>query len=154
VSDHECVDCLALPPDERPARPRPATGGPRSKRCVTHRRALSVARKAQAHERYVSSTYSLPEGLYDLILAAQGGACGWCTLAQGKSRRLAVDHDHSCCPGPTSCGKCVRGLLCSECNQFLGRRMRDSPEAIRRGASYLTFPPAQAVIMSWNGGTT
>jgi hypothetical protein len=31
-----------------------------------------------------------------------------------------VDHDHACCDGPTSCGKCVRGFICSKCNRLLG----------------------------------
>jgi hypothetical protein len=31
-----------------------------------------------------------------------------------------VDHDHSCCPGRQTCGKCVRGLICRQCNTAFG----------------------------------
>jgi hypothetical protein len=89
--------------------------------------------------------------MYDALYEAQGGRCAWCGLSDGGSKKLAVDHDHACCPDSTSCGKCVRGLLDSVCNQFLGFRMRDDPERIRAGARYLTDPPAQRVYMSWNG---
>lgn len=149
MADHVCVDCRALPEDERPPNPRKTQGGPRSQRCRPHRQARRVHVKAQAHARYVGNVYGLPPGFYDALYEAQGGRCAWCNLAGGKSRRLAVDHDHKCCPGSTSCGKCARGLLCSPCNQFISFRMRDDPEAIRRGARYLNEPPAQALLMNW-----
>jgi hypothetical protein len=49
---------------------------------------------------------------------------------------LAVDHDHACCPGGSSCGKCVRGLLCSTCNSALGLLGEDTG-TLHRAAGYL-----------------
>lgn len=103
------------------------------------------------HARYVGNTYGLPDGFYDALYEAQGGRCAWCGKASGKTKKLAVDHDHSCCPGSTSCGKCARGLLCAPCNTFLGYQMGDNPETIKRGARYLVEPPAQALLISWEG---
>lgn len=45
---------------------------------------------------------------------------GVCTLCRAASEYLVVDHDHSCCP-TGSCGKCVRGVVCSPCNTRLGK---------------------------------
>lgn len=58
------------------------------------------------------------------------------TASWGKRRPLlVVDHDHACCPN-TSCGRCVRGLICTTCNTALGL-MRDDPGALRRLAEYI-----------------
>lgn len=48
----------------------------------------------------------------------------------------SIDHDHRCCPGPYSCGACVRGVLCSQCNTALGL-LQDSIEYIKGLELYL-----------------
>ena len=56
----------------------------------------------------------------------------------GISRvNMAVDHDHTHCPGAASCGLCVRGLLCRNCNSATGM-LRDDPERAKGIAEYLT----------------
>jgi hypothetical protein len=37
------------------------------------------------------------------------------------SGKLHIDHDHGCCNGRRSCGRCVRGALCHKHNVDLGR---------------------------------
>jgi hypothetical protein len=47
-----------------------------------------------------------------------------------EKQDLAIDHDHSCCPGRRSCGKCVRGALCRSHNTYLGYLENDWSFAI------------------------
>jgi hypothetical protein len=55
---------------------------------------------------------------YEAMLAAQEGRCGICRKVLQQPR---VDHDHSCCPGRYSCGRCIRGLVDPGCNVILER---------------------------------
>lgn len=58
---------------------------------------------------------------YELKLKEQNDHCALCEATQFTHRkRLAVDHDHSCCP-KRGCGKCNRGILCATCNYKLGQ---------------------------------
>ena len=50
----------------------------------------------------------------DHLLEVQRESCALCF--RGISDAYDIDHDHSCCPGPVSCGKCIRGLICHGCN--------------------------------------
>jgi hypothetical protein len=57
--------------------------------------------------------------------------------SRGGAHGFAVDHDHDCCSG-RSCGRCVRGLLCTSCNTGLGqleRAIRDA--SLDRLVAYL-----------------
>lgn len=64
--------------------------------------------------------YKLTQTEYESMLNNQNGVCAIC-LKKPRKNYLSVDHDHSCCPGVKTCGKCIRGLLCQSCNSFLGR---------------------------------
>jgi hypothetical protein len=79
--------------------------------------------------------YGLTQERYDELLEAQGGVCAICQ--QPPSRAFDIDHDHNCCPQGSSCGKCVRGLLCFNCNSALGK-LKDDVESLKRAVTYLT----------------
>lgn len=68
----------------------------------------------------VLSRYKLTVDDYMYMFNSQGGLCMICKKPEIGNKRLSVDHDHSCCSGAGSCGKCIRGLLCSRCNKTLG----------------------------------
>src|SRR4051812_19033780 len=129
-----CKDCRSE--GVATVRPTPHPGP----RCVTHWRAVKVARRERAHEQHVQRTYALKPGEYDRMYTAQGGLCAICgprTGHSGKTKRLVVDHDHKT-------GE-VRGLLCQICNDILGR-WRDDPDTFIRGYNYLAIPPARMVL--------
>jgi hypothetical protein len=70
---------------------------------------------------YLQRRYKMTLDDYYRLLDEQDGCCATCGLFVGEAGRLAVDHDHNCCPTPAqSCGKCNRGLLCMKCNTRLG----------------------------------
>ncbi|GGU45702.1 endonuclease VII domain-containing protein [Lentzea flava] len=105
------------------------------------------ARRERDRSARIERTYGISEAQYQAIYRAQGGVCAICRRAKGNGRvRLSVDHDHTCCPGSTSCGKCVRGLLCKPCNRNVLGHLRDEVQALMRAIDYLTTPPAQAVL--------
>lgn len=87
---------------------------------------------------YLARWFGITIEDYDRMLVAQGGACAnpGCDAVPPDDRRFHVDHDHACCPGRACCGKCIRGLLCSPCNQALGNA-RDDAARLRGLADYL-----------------
>lgn len=90
--------------------------------------------------------YRLSLERYEVMLAAQDGRCAICLTdapRDVRTDRFHVDHDHACCPGKTSCGKCVRGLLCHACNTALGN-FADDPARLMRALDYLDRRPRES----------
>lgn len=79
------------------------------------------------------NTYGLSAIQLDMLYAR--GKCDSCGV-DGDFTSLHIDHDHACCVGFKTCGKCTRGLLCMGCNVGLGA-FGDSPERLRMAALYL-----------------
>ena len=80
--------------------------------------------------------YGLTRDAYVDMEHSQNGVCKICGEPERNRRRLSVDHDHACCPGYGSCGKCIRGLLCSNCNMVLGQ-INDSVDLLSKMINYL-----------------
>lgn len=116
------------------------------KRSERLKRELGEAQfSAAQRDRYLKGRYGIGLNGYREMLDKQGGGCAICGLQMDQSpiagtnstrKHFAVDHDHACCPGDTSCGACVRGVLCHHCNVAIGS-FKDDPEIMRSAIEYV-----------------
>ncbi|ASR86252.1 endonuclease VII [Mycobacterium phage Stagni] len=127
-----CVDCVAEGITTKRKAPHP---GPR---CATHHRAKRAQRRDTSWETRIFATYGITAEEYWAIYEFQGGRCYGCRRANGKRKRLSVDHDHET--------GIVRGLLCTACNRNVLGHLRDEREAFQRFIDYLDSPPAVQVL--------
>ena len=107
------------------------------------RRARVIDPKAQRRwsRKHRLSRYGISQTQFDSLLKAQDYACAMCHRPFGEGV-IFIDHDHNCCDTEkSSCGKCIRGLLCLSCNTALGHIERKSELA----RVYLAAPPVRPV---------
>jgi hypothetical protein len=98
---------------------------PGEKWCSDHRAWLSVTLFPQESMRtgarctvcYAARRHHTTVAEVLRIQGADSPQCDSC----GSIEKLCIDHDHGCCPGMTSCGKCVLGYLCWRCNSAEGQ---------------------------------
>lgn len=83
--------------------------------------------------------YGIDIDEYDEMVEAQGGGCAICRAPlDAAGVRFAIDHDHTCCAGEVSCGDCIRGILCPNCNRGLGL-FKDDIQQLRMAIAYLSM---------------
>ena len=106
-------------------------------------RATKIVRAWQKRnpERYKENQRRYKYGIgFQALWDKQQGLCASCGRAmqpEGKDpESVTVDHDRSCCSGPKSCGKCVRGLIHRNCNLVLGYA-KDDLQLLRSAIAYL-----------------
>jgi hypothetical protein len=118
-----------------------------AKLAMNRRQSLNTTTE-QRRRWKLKSKYGITTEQYDAMLKKQKGVCAGCGAPPGGWREvLSVDHDHSCCAGQRSCGKCIRALLHSECNAIIGA-VKERPEVLRKLAAYLEKPKASGAAQA------
>jgi Recombination endonuclease VII len=149
---HVCLDCKKMdPPPPTVRKIWTKEGVP--PRCGQHGRAVRTARRARSADLRVESFAGITAAQYWELYEQQGGTCAFprCN-ATGKTKRLAVDHDHRKAalqcdhdPKTEACRNCIRGLLCGPHNyELIGKYEVDLRDAL----NYLQYPPAPLVLLA------
>lgn len=83
----------------------------------------------------LKSKYGLTVTRLEEMMQAQNLTCPLCLeiFNLDKHNGVCVDHDHGCCKGDKTCGKCIRGILCGECN----KKLHDGIDWHSRAIEYL-----------------
>jgi len=135
-----CVKCGQTKPLDSFYKHKKSRDGRQSACKECHREYLRNWQRAnpdRVRASHLKRTYGMTADEYAAKLREQGGVCAVCgKTPEENGGHLAVDHNHSCCPGERSCGKCVRGLLCGTCNRGIGN-FRDSTELLLAAVAYL-----------------
>lgn len=126
-------------------RRRPPTFASKREYDIDYRaKSEAYARTKATRARYLWTQYRITPEEYAAMLDQQQGRCAICRTGTPPSSSkygntyypFAIDHDHDCCPGATSCGRCIRGLLCGKCNSGLGL-FRDESNLLSSAIDYL-----------------
>lgn len=92
--------------------------------------------EGERRRRNLLKKYSITEERFQEMLRACDNRCPGCSrLFDDLKRQPDIDHFHDCCESG-SCGECVRGLLCHDCNLLIGHSS-DSPATLLNLAKYL-----------------
>lgn len=86
-------------------------------------------------QRSMQFCYGLSPEAFQALCTLQNNKCAICRLPFTDTP--TVDHDHACCANrKKTCGKCVRGLLCMNCNAGMGN-FGDNIQLLLNAVDYL-----------------
>ena len=99
-------------------------------------RKTPAEKKLSMRIRSVKSQYNLSHEEHVKLLEKLNYVCP--ISGQPINLYSHIDHDHNCCPGAKSCGKCIRGILVGKINSALG--MFSNPEWLLKAYEYVVRP--------------
>jgi len=85
-------------------------------------------RRRAMRDLYYRRTFGITADDFDALLEKQGGVCAICGCAPERAASFHLDHDHV--------SGAIRGILCLDCNQGVGK-FRDDPGLLERAAAYI-----------------
>lgn len=125
-------------------------------RCPEHWREWDRHEKLRQRAKRAADGYGLTPEQRAALIELQGGVCP--ITGQGldleiranggpRLRKSATDHDHACCAGPPTCGRCTRGITTGWVNRDLIGRLEQMEggglAAAQRLVAYFTESPYQ-----------
>lgn len=108
----------------------PVKGPKKREQAKVHQQGYRKTNAREILSRKYQRKYSITIEQYEALFEIQGGRCSICDKPDLK-RRLAVDHCHET--------NRVRGLLCANCNNGLGR-FKHNVKFLERAMFYLSEP--------------
>lgn len=130
-----CAECIAW---NTQAMRIQRTKNPGRFRAYAQARYKGASPKAALRDM-VLRKYGMTHIQYEAMLVDQNSQCAICLETPKGNKSLYVDHDHGCCVGQKSCGRCIRGLLCARCNNAIAL-LGDTKKGVERALKYLSAP--------------
>jgi hypothetical protein len=85
------------------------------------RRRRPSDRKIEARLLRLRNIYNIEPEDFEAMLDRQHHRCAICNDHNPHNSNWNIDHDHACCSSSKkTCGSCIRGILCANCNRGLG----------------------------------
>ena len=91
------------------------------------------AEKVRMNSKANWKRHKISEEKYIELVSLYDGKCHGCQDREATN----IDHDHGCCDTRFSCGNCVRGVLCNQCNTALGL-LSDDPKKVQNLLDYIS----------------
>jgi hypothetical protein len=104
-----------------PRTPDNVTKSRTCKQCQADRQAkLRVTEPQRLSAWWRKANVGISADAFNSRLASQNYLCACCGEPFTQADPAVVDHDHGCCRGRKTCGKCWRGLVHNSCNVRIG----------------------------------
>ena len=121
----------------------PVTSESKGKQCSKVYVQVNLKIATAQWQQHLKKRYKFTLLDVESLYLSQNGVCAICAkglenpaLEETVRFSMSIDHDHNCCPSETTCGLCIRGLLCRDCNLMIGHA-KDNLKTLKKAVEYL-----------------